>query len=476
MYHHTGEFQAGCEESQGADSLNGSPKTLEVTMKTLKQFSVAKAVLLLILSLILFVPGSLMAQAPEWMVYNTSNSGLRTNWVECLAIDAQGKKWIGDDGAGWAGSGDGLISFDPANGTWSLYNTSNSGLPSNSVYAIAIDASGNKWVGTRGYTCKLTQFDGTYWTTYTPPVGATTVTAITIDGSGNKWIGVRDDWGSGRGLLKFDGTNWTIYDQSNSGLPDNTVYAIAIDGSGNKWIATGNGLAKFDGTNWSVYYTSSGLPKNDVRCIAIDAQGNKWIGTSGGGSARFDGANWTVYNTSNSGLPSDYVYAIAIDVSGNKWIGTYAGLAKFDGVHWIVYNRSNSRLPGNWVTVIRIDRAGNKWIGTDGGLAVYREGGVILAVDEKENKEMPTSFALLQNYPNPFNPSTTISFEIPHQSHVKLVIYDVLGREVRTLVDEEKAPGRYTVNFDASNLPSGVYLYRLSSGNFNEVRRMVVMR
>ena len=85
------------------------------------------------------------------------------------------------------------------------------------------------------------------------------------------------------------------------------VTCLAIDGSGNKWIGTWNGgLAKFDGTNWTVYNTSnSGLPDNAVCCIAIDGSGNKWIGTYDGGLAKFDGTNWTVYNTSNSGLPDN---------------------------------------------------------------------------------------------------------------------------------------------------------------------------
>jgi ligand-binding sensor domain-containing protein len=69
-------------------------------------------------------------------------------------------------------------------------------------------------------------------------------------------------------------------------LPSNDVFAIAIDGQGNKWIGTGDGLAKFDGVNWTVYNTSnSGLPSNAVLAIAIDGLGNKWIGTGGGGLA-----------------------------------------------------------------------------------------------------------------------------------------------------------------------------------------------
>jgi hypothetical protein len=228
---------------------------------------------------------------------------------------------------------------------------------------------------------------------------------------------------------------WIVYKTYNSGLPSNWVYAIAIDGQGNKWIGT-YGLAKFDGVNWTVYNTSnSGLPDNRVWAIAIDGQGNKWIGTDGGGLAKFDGLNWTVYNTSNSKLPDNTVYAIAIDEQGNKWIGTWGG-----------------------------------------GLAVYREGGVILPVEEKETNEIPTKFALYQNYPNPFNPTTTIEFDIPEKTNVKLVIDDILGREVKTLIDKELEPGKYKLNFTATNLPSGVYFYTLRTPKFTKTNKMLLIK
>jgi ligand-binding sensor domain-containing protein len=285
---------------------------------------------------------------------------------------------------------------------------------------------------------------------------------------------------SGGGLAKFDGMSWTIYNRSNSGLPSNTVYAIAIDEQGNKWIGTEwGGLAKFDGINWTVYNTSnSGLRSNTVYAIAIDGQGNKWIGTWGGGLAKFDGVRWTVYNISNSGLPSSTVYAIAIDGQGNKWIGTSRGLAKFDGVNWTVYNISNSGLSDNDVRAIAIDGQGNKWIGTSsGGLAVYREGGVILPVEVKEkSNETPTRFTLYQNYPNPFNPSTTIEFDIPERTNVKLVVYDILGREVETIIDKELEPGKYKVNFNATNLPSGVYFYTLRTPKFTKTNKMLLIK
>ena len=94
------------------------------------------------------------------------------------------------------------------------------------------------------------------------------------------------------------------------------------------------------------------------------------------------------------------------------------------------------------------------------------------------NEDGPTSFAIDQNYPNPFNPETRIGFRIsgPGASKVRLAVYDLLGREVAVLVDEEKTSGSYEVTYNASNLASGVYTYRLSAGNFTHARKMMVLK
>jgi hypothetical protein len=90
--------------------------------------------------------------------------------------------------------------------------------------------------------------------------------------------------------------------------------------------------------------------------------------------------------------------------------------------------------------------------------------------------EVPGEYALLQNYPNPFNPTTGVRFQVPGVSDVKLVVYDLLGREVAVLVNEKKAPGSYEVRFDASGMASGVYFYRLTAGDFVNTRKLVVLR
>jgi hypothetical protein len=97
--------------------------------------------------------------------------------------------------------------------------------------------------------------------------------------------------------------------------------------------------------------------------------------------------------------------------------------------------------------------------------------------DVENNVELPEKYSLSQNYPNPFNPSTKINYSLPVEGNVSLKIYDILGREIRTLINNEtKTAGQYTINFDARNLPSGIYIYRLQAGDFSQVKKMILLK
>ena len=85
-------------------------------------------------------------------------------------------------------------------------------------------------------------------------------------------------------------------------------------------------------------------------------------------------------------------------------------------------------------------------------------------------------FALYQNFPNPFNPSTTLQYQVSNTSKVLIRVYDILGNEVATLVNEEKAPGNYQVGFNASALTSGIYYYRIEAGRYSETKKMILLR
>ena len=88
----------------------------------------------------------------------------------------------------------------------------------------------------------------------------------------------------------------------------------------------------------------------------------------------------------------------------------------------------------------------------------------------------PVSYSLNQNFPNPFNPETKISFSIKDAGNVSLIIYNVLGEEVRTILNEFKEAGSYTLNFNAAGLNSGVYFYRLQANNYSEIKKMIVLK
>ena len=104
---------------------------------------------------------------------------------------------------------------------------------------------------------------------------------------------------------------------------------------------------------------------------------------------------------------------------------------------------------------------------------VYQVG---VGVNDNGQNEKVSQFALSQNYPNPFNPVTVISYQLSAFSDVKLVVFDLLGREVATLINENKPAGEYQVNFNASDLPSGIYFYTLSAGNYSETKKMTVIK
>jgi hypothetical protein len=89
---------------------------------------------------------------------------------------------------------------------------------------------------------------------------------------------------------------------------------------------------------------------------------------------------------------------------------------------------------------------------------------------------LPQSFSLEQNYPNPFNPTTSIKYQVSNISNVSLKVYDIIGNEIATLVNEIQPAGIYEVNFNASSLPSGVYFYKLQASSFSETKKMLLMK
>ncbi|HSR17451.1 MAG TPA: YCF48-related protein, partial [Ignavibacteriaceae bacterium] len=138
------------------------------------------------------------------------------------------------------------------------------------------------------------------------------------------------------------------------------------------------------------------------------------------------------------------------------------------GVNW------DPQKIGTINTLNAVSKAGNRWI-------VVGDYGTILKssfgeVGVRDKNEIPAVFSMQQNYPNPFNPGTKIIYSIPQASFVTLKIYDILGNEVATLVNEEKSLGNYEADFNAANFSAGVYFYKLQAGNFVQTKKMILLK
>lgn len=251
---------------------------------------------------------------------------------------------------------------------FTVYDTSNTPMTNHHIGSINIH-NGTLWLGTLG---GLVKWDGTNWTTYNTSNSGLLrdiITDVDISSTGEVWAANYN-----RGVVSYNGINtWSVYNTTNSGLVGNSMASMTIDSNDVKWIGTFSGLSVFDGSTWTNYHVSnSGLPDNDVRELDFDANGNAWIPTWGGGVAKFDGTNWTTYNFNNSPLPSDNVPVVRVDAAQNIWMGTTIGLAKFDGTNWTVFDNLNSPLPTNDIRALEFNDNGEVFIGTrQGGLAVY---------------------------------------------------------------------------------------------------------
>jgi len=147
-----------------------------------------------------------------------------------------------------------------------------------------------------------------------------------------------------------------------------------------------------------------------------------------------------------------------VDSSGWAWREIFIDLSAY---------KNNSNVVLAW-----------QYVGNDGDLVGIDNVEIIYGtVDVEENEaKLPTEYALNQNYPNPFNPSTVISYALPKQEMVTLSIYNILGEEVAELVNEMQSAGNYKVNFDASKLSTGAYIYRLQAGNFIQTKKMLLLK
>jgi photosystem II stability/assembly factor-like uncharacterized protein len=278
------------------------------------------------------------------------------------------------------------------------------------------------------------------------------------------------------------GTNWVSGVLNTIGLNNLDAFSVEMINGSTIYIGTSDTLISgnytayvYKSTNSGVSFTLSTSTTHSTRSGFIDIQ---FLDANTGYALS---QNNFVYRTTNAGANwslGNVLFPVRSMYFANSLTGYTCGVGgqirktTNGGVNWLQQN-SPTTLTMN--STYFIDAVTGFAAGLNGFMVKTGNGGTYTAINQIGN-EIPKDYSLSQNYPNPFNPSTNISFDIPKASFVKLTLYNILGTEVKVMTNEYLAAGRYSVNADASELPSGTYFYRITAGTFSDTKKMILVK
>ncbi|MBI3195177.1 MAG: T9SS type A sorting domain-containing protein [Ignavibacteriae bacterium] len=160
--------------------------------------------------------------------------------------------------------------------------------------------------------------------------------------------------------------------------------------------------------------------------------------------------------------------------ANNGWISGQGGTILYTtngGTNWLSQTTNTTK---DLYSIFFVNQ-NTGWAVGDSGIILKTTSGGVLSVEQRDDL-IPSQFTLSDNYPNPFNPTTKISFSIPAMSFVSIKIFDVLGKEVATIVNEELSAGNYTQEWNAQGIESGVYFYQIQAGTYVETKKLILLR
>ena len=402
--------------------------------------------------------------------------------------------------------------------------------------AITVDGSGNVYVTGQSYgnatdldftTVKYNPLGTQSWEArYNGPADTADVGySIVVDESGNVYVAGYSVGSNGSydfATLKYNSVGQQLWIEryDGPGNSEDRVFSIALDDSGYIYV-TGRSYGDTTDADWAtIKYNSDGVVQWTVRYngslnsldspnkIIVDDSFNVYV-TGSGSYNSGDGEDFTTIKYNSSGEQQwvstyngphnfrDVANSMDVDGMGNVYVTGRTWVTQLDyDFATIKYNSSGQE---KWVAIYNGPDNGDDWassIATDVSGNAYVTGwseGVGTGYDfttikyssttgvETLLNDFPTNYSLSQNYPNPFNPSTKISWQSPVGSWQTLKVYDVLGNEVATLVDEEKAPGTYEVEYTVAQdsspeITSGVYFYQLKTESFIQTKKMLLIK
>jgi len=259
------------------------------------------------------------------------------------------------------------------------------------------------------------------------------------------------------------GINWT----SQTSTTNNWLKNVYIQNGNIAFVCGENQILKSTdaGVTWQSKTVGMSL---DMQCIHTPNGGNVWAGGDKIFYSSNSGDNWVLQ------FSPEYPINTIEFLSGS--VGYAAGNSGYvikttnGGLNW---NKLQFPYGGDLYAMEFINEDVG-WIAGNGVLLKTSTGGNVFI--RKFTGEVPSGFELEQNYPNPFNAVTNVKFQVPSLKFIKLVVFDLLGREVKTLVNEVLQPGTYNVSFDAGDLPSGIYFYQMRTNDFSETKKLILLK
>ena len=378
-----------------------------------------------------------------------------------------------------------VVAGDPG---WSNYRVSTDALLEQAGYVDLIGRLGAQSESSpgasQGYHLRITNVGN--WSLFKEDINGND----TQLGSGTKSFGL-NVWHNLALWFRFDTVKAFIDSALITTINDGTYYSGQAGFLVSKWQSAEFDNIEVDSTGEGGLMTIDDAVEGDG-IDSFNYVGSGWQHCAACGSDLYDGTNsWD--NTTNdyvtvefqgTGIdfygvkdPKHGIGAISVDGGSETYVDFYSATRAGNQLMWASPVLAN----GNHVFKIRV--TGTKNASSSDYFVVPDRvdilGGGVTAVQQLP--PVPTGYMLFQNHPNPFNPTTMISYQLPTGSQVKLEVYDVLGREVETLVNEREGPGIHSVSFDANKLTSGVYFYRLNAfgsdgRSFSSVKKMIVLK
>jgi len=402
-------------------------------------------------------------------IFKTENSG--DSWTalhrDFIKTDLNAVDFI-DDSKGWIiGTSSSFYTYDGGE-SWTSMNLGSFGYP-NAVDFVN-DLVG--WVVGR-WSIWHTTDGGVSWITQSTYNGVSLNSVCFIDENNGWTVGnYGSTWEYALILHTSNGgLNW----EEQYRIMDGALYSIDFVDNLKGWAVGGanhHSVVLFTndgGVNWEQRYNSSEVV---FKFIDFIDSLNGWATVS------WPLEDMQLFKTTDGGftwngtLRSPYLGDVDFIDNLNGWVGGQTILRTRDGgINWIDQN-----IPAGSSHICMVDT--NTGFAVDGlGIILKTTTGGVTSVRENINDlVLPNDYYLKQNYPNPFNPTTKIKFSIPETGITILKVYDIMGREVATLVNEEKTVGTYEITWFAEQLPSGVYFYRIQAGSFVETKKMVLMK